>query len=74
MLTNVSIYLGPPQLDGHGRITVSQYCGEEGANCVLKGAVACSNPFNLEVSSKILQNSYVGKEVYLRIMGSENTL
>lgn len=41
---------------------------------MLKGAVACSNPFNLEVSSKILQNSYVGKEVYLRIMGSENTL
>jgi predicted alpha/beta-fold hydrolase len=50
---------------------LTNYCGEEGPNCVLKGAVVCSNPFNLDVSSKILQNSYIGKEVYLRIMGSE---
>ncbi|GAO19775.1 hypothetical protein UVI_02044210 [Ustilaginoidea virens] len=48
---------------------IRQYCGEEGENCLLKGAVACSNPFNLEVSSKILQNRLIGREVYLRIMG-----
>lgn len=28
-----------------------------------------SNPFNLEVSSKMLQNSFIGREVYLRVMG-----
>ncbi|KAF5709858.1 embryogenesis abundant [Fusarium mundagurra] len=32
----------------------TNHCGEEGPNCVLKGAV----------------NSYIGKEVYLRVMGS----
>ncbi|KAF4970598.1 hypothetical protein FSARC_2379 [Fusarium sarcochroum] len=53
-----------------GANMLTNYCGEEGPNCVLKGAVVCSNPFNLEVSSKILQNSYIGKEVYLRVMGS----
>jgi predicted alpha/beta-fold hydrolase len=51
---------------------LTNYCGEEGPNCVLKGAVVCSNPFNLDVSSKILQNSYIGREVYLRVMGSES--
>ncbi|KAF9763638.1 hypothetical protein IL306_003042 [Fusarium sp. DS 682] len=54
----------------NARATWDIHCGEEGPNCVLKGAVICSNPFNLEVSSKILQNSYIGKEVYLRVMGS----
>ncbi|QPC74144.1 hypothetical protein HYE68_004896 [Fusarium pseudograminearum] len=53
-----------------GANMLTNYCGEEGPNCVLKGAVVCSNPFNLDVSSKILQNSYIGKEVYLRVMGS----
>lgn len=50
---------------------LTNYCGEEGPNCVLKGAVVCSNPFNLDVSSKILQGSYIGREVYLRVMGSK---
>ncbi|KAH6892277.1 Alpha/Beta hydrolase protein [Thelonectria olida] len=53
-----------------GANMLTNYCGEEGANCPLKGAVVCSNPFNLEVSSKMLQNTYIGREVYLRIMGS----
>lgn len=48
-----------------------QYCGEEGEKCLLKGAVVCSNPFNLEVSNKMMQNSLIGKEVYLRAMGSK---
>ncbi|KAF7562084.1 hypothetical protein G7046_g2047 [Stylonectria norvegica] len=43
-----------------GANMLTNYCGEEGPNCILKGAVVCSNPFNLEVSSKILQNSYIG--------------
>lgn len=46
-----------------------QYCAEEAEHCVLKGAIVCSNPFNLEVSSKMLQSSLLGKEVYLRAMG-----
>ena len=46
-----------------------KFCGEEGANCLLKAAVVVSNPFNLEVSSKILQKKLVGREIYLRAMG-----
>lgn len=52
-------------------VCMPKYCGEEGANCLLKGAVVCSNPFNLEVSSKMIQSSFIGKEVYLRVMGRE---
>ncbi|KAM4056243.1 alpha/beta hydrolase fold domain-containing protein [Hirsutella rhossiliensis] len=53
-----------------GANILTNYCGEEGPNCLLKGAVICSNPFNLEISSKFLQGSLLGKEVYLRSMGS----
>ena len=47
-----------------------QYLGEEGENCQLKAAVACSNPWNLEVSSMVLQKSWIGLNVYQRVMGS----
>ncbi|KAF4120469.1 uncharacterized protein GMORB2_2907 [Geosmithia morbida] len=47
-----------------------QYCGEEGSDCLLKAAVVCSNPFNLEVSSKMMQSRYFSREVYLRVMGT----
>ncbi|CAI4213781.1 unnamed protein product [Parascedosporium putredinis] len=53
-----------------GANILTNYCGEEGADCVLKAAVICSNPFNLEVSNKALQRSILGKEVYQRVMGS----
>ena len=54
-----------------GYLTISaQYIGEEGKNCVFKAAVVCSNPFNLEVCSKVLQNSLIGKEIYLRVLAS----
>ncbi|KJZ75012.1 hypothetical protein HIM_05498 [Hirsutella minnesotensis 3608] len=52
-----------------GANILTNYCGEEGSNCLLKGAVICSNPFNLDISSKILQGTFMGKEVYLRTMG-----
>ncbi|KOS19685.1 putative esterase [Escovopsis weberi] len=52
-----------------GANILTNYCGEEGSDCVFKAAIACSNPFNLEASSKLLMNSYMGKEVYLRLMG-----
>lgn len=53
-----------------GANMLTNYCGEEGSDCLLKGAVVCSNPFNLEVSRNVLQSGFIGKEVYLRIMGS----
>ncbi|KEY71582.1 hypothetical protein S7711_06043 [Stachybotrys chartarum IBT 7711] len=53
-----------------GANILTNYCGEEGSQCLLKAAIACSNPFNLEVSSKMLMNSFIGREVYLRIMGT----
>lgn len=31
----------------------------------------CSNPFNLDISSKILGHRFLGREVYLRAMGSK---
>ena len=46
--------------------------GEEGANCLLKGAVAVGNPFDLEVSNKTLQRTLLGKQVYSRVMGSKS--
>ncbi|KAK0383814.1 hypothetical protein NLU13_9725 [Sarocladium strictum] len=53
-----------------GANILTNYCGEEGATCQLKAAIACSNPFNLDVSSKTLQSTLIGREVYLRVMGS----
>jgi predicted alpha/beta-fold hydrolase len=52
-----------------GANILTNYVGEEGSDCLLKAALICSNPFNLEVCSKILQSSFIGKEVYLRVMG-----
>jgi predicted alpha/beta-fold hydrolase len=48
-----------------------QYVGEEGADCLLKGAISVGNPFDLEVSNKALQRSLLGKQVYSRAMGSK---
>lgn len=47
-----------------------QYLGEEGSNCPLKGAVICSNPWNLEVSSMALKRTWTGLEVYSKTMGT----
>ncbi|PHH63772.1 hypothetical protein CDD81_5537 [Ophiocordyceps australis] len=53
-----------------GANMLTNYCGEEGSNCLFKAAIACSNPFSLEISSKMLQHSLIGREVYLRVMGT----
>ena len=45
-----------------------QYLGEEGDNCELKAAVVLSNPWNLEVGGLALQRSWIGMEVYSKIM------
>lgn len=49
---------------------LKQYLGEEGDNCVFKGAVLCANPWNLEICSLNLLRTWVGKEVYSKAMGS----
>ncbi|KAJ4147980.1 hypothetical protein LMH87_002471 [Akanthomyces muscarius] len=53
-----------------GANMMTNYCAEEGENCVLKAAVVCSNPFNLDCTSKLMQSTLIGRELYLRVMGS----
>ncbi|KAJ2894111.1 uncharacterized protein MKZ38_007924 [Zalerion maritima] len=53
-----------------GANILTNYVAEEGSECRLKAAVSCGNPFNLEVASKALARSLFGKEVYLRVMGT----
>lgn len=36
---------------------------------MLKAAVVCSNPWNLEVSHLALQRSWLGSQVYSKTMG-----
>jgi predicted alpha/beta-fold hydrolase len=49
---------------------VSQYIGEEGPNCLLKAAVVCSNPWNLDIGSNALQRTWLGREIYSKTMGN----
>ncbi|KAK3685054.1 Alpha/Beta hydrolase protein [Podospora appendiculata] len=53
-----------------GANILTNYVGEEGANCVFKAAISVGNPFNLELSNKALQRTFLGKQVYQRVMGS----
>lgn len=56
-----------------GANILTNYCAEEGAQCELKAAIACSNPWNLEVSHKGLMRSRFGMEIYQRTMGGNLT-
>lgn len=53
-----------------GANILTNYVAEEGDNCILKAAIACSNPWNLEISHKGLVNSFIGLNVYSRVMGN----
>ncbi|GKT58757.1 alpha/beta fold family protein [Colletotrichum tofieldiae] len=53
-----------------GANMLTNYCGEEGVNCELTAAIVCSNPFNLEVANKALKRTFLGREVYQRVMGT----
>ncbi|KAK4127932.1 AB-hydrolase YheT [Parathielavia appendiculata] len=53
-----------------GANILTNYVGEEGASCPLKGAIAVGNPFDLEVANKALQRTLLGKQVYSRVMGT----
>ncbi|CAO2648326.1 Nn.00g075930.m01.CDS01 [Neocucurbitaria sp. VM-36] len=55
-----------------GANILTNYCGEEGSRCVLKAAVVCSNPWNLEVCNTELQRTWLGLEVYCRTMGKNS--
>ncbi|CAG9983985.1 unnamed protein product, partial [Clonostachys byssicola] len=46
---------------------LTNFCGEEGENCLLSGAVVCSNPFNLELSNTLLSGQYLGTK-YLNMV------
>ncbi|KAF2746731.1 medium-chain fatty acid ethyl ester synthase/esterase 1 [Sporormia fimetaria CBS 119925] len=52
-----------------GANIITNYCAEEGEKCEFKAVIACSNPWNLELSNKGLQRSWLGSEVYSRTMG-----
>lgn len=54
--------------DAADEIERRQYLGEEGSQCILKAAVVCSNPWNLEVASVALHRTWLGREVYSRVM------
>lgn len=47
-----------------------QYLGEEGEACQLKAAVICASPWNLEIGSLQLQSTWIGLEVYSKVMGT----
>ncbi|KAE8446149.1 hypothetical protein EG329_012522 [Mollisiaceae sp. DMI_Dod_QoI] len=52
-----------------GANILTNYIAEEGSACLLKAAVVCSNPWNLDVSSAALKRTWLGREVYLKTMG-----
>ncbi|KAH7089803.1 medium-chain fatty acid ethyl ester synthase/esteras-like protein 1 [Paraphoma chrysanthemicola] len=52
-----------------GANILTNYLGEEGSKCILRAAVACSNPWNLEICNVALQSTWLGLEVYCRTMG-----
>lgn len=52
-----------------GANILTNYCGEEGDKCVLKAAVANSNPWNLELCNVELNRTYLGVHIYSRTMG-----
>ncbi|KAI0598039.1 Alpha/Beta hydrolase protein [Biscogniauxia sp. FL1348] len=53
-----------------GACILTNYLGEEGSAAQLKAAIVCANPWNLEVSNKMLETTYIGREVYLRTLGN----
>ncbi|RYP85476.1 hypothetical protein DL770_005034 [Monosporascus sp. CRB-9-2] len=53
-----------------GACILTNYLGEEGSACQLKAAVVCANPWDLQMSNKELRRTFVGHEVYQRVLGS----
>jgi predicted alpha/beta-fold hydrolase len=53
-----------------GANILTNYVGEQGSSCDLRAAVACSNPWNLEICNVELQRTWLGLEVYCKTMGA----
>ncbi|KAI9695455.1 MAG: hypothetical protein M1820_008640 [Bogoriella megaspora] len=53
-----------------GANILTNYLGEEGDQCLLAAAVVVSNPWDLEISSKALQRTWLGMNVYMKVMGT----
>ncbi|KAF2232094.1 AB-hydrolase YheT [Viridothelium virens] len=53
-----------------GANILTNYLGEEGDACLLNAAVVVSNPWTLDVSSLALQRTWLGRNVYLTVMGT----
>ncbi|KAF2688915.1 AB-hydrolase YheT [Lentithecium fluviatile CBS 122367] len=52
-----------------GANIMTNYIGEEGSKCVFKAAVACSNPWDLNICHIGLTKTWLGLEVYSKTMG-----
>ncbi|KAF1834635.1 AB-hydrolase YheT [Decorospora gaudefroyi] len=52
-----------------GANILANFCGEEGSRCMLRAAVTCDNPWNLEICNKELNSGWLGLHVYSRTMG-----
>jgi uncharacterized protein len=76
ILTNVSLTLTPlppvPFSNFDVQTDMTKYVAEEGSECLLKAAIVCGNPFNLDISNRNLQRKILGKSVYQRVMGSKS--
>ncbi|KAJ5934002.1 hypothetical protein N7454_006331 [Penicillium verhagenii] len=53
-----------------GANILANYLGEEGDACEIKAAVICASPWNLDVSSATLLQTWIGREVYSKTMGT----
>ncbi|KAJ5752274.1 hypothetical protein N7520_009191 [Penicillium odoratum] len=53
-----------------GANILANYLGEEGDTCEIKAAVLCASPWNLDISSATLLQTWIGREVYSKTMGT----
>lgn len=51
-----------------GSHILMNYIGEQGDKCILKSAVAISPPYNLMINHLELQRTFMGRNIYDRIM------
>ena len=53
-----------------GANIMTRYVGEEGSDCAFRAAIAVSNPWDLNVGSLLLRQRWIGRNLYLRALGS----
>ncbi|KAJ3262715.1 hypothetical protein HDU77_000231 [Chytriomyces hyalinus] len=51
-----------------GANILMKYVGEEGKNCLLTTAVSVGNPFDLHIGLAFLHSTWIGKELYSKVM------